>query len=181
MKLNVGSGGTRIAGYISIDIRQEVKPDIVGDIRVIAFPENSIEAVYCSHTIEHLCYEDAKSVLKKFYVWLEPNGVLYLAVPNYDVICRLFSEHPKDTYLKGLMFGNNRYETDVHRFMWSQNFLIETMRKIGFLDGGGFEPFVNNAENTGFDASGVWYRKPDGGSISLSLNRKFIARKEGAS
>ena len=46
MKLNLGSGYRKIEGYVNIDNRESVKPDVVADLSVgFPFKSDSIEEV----------------------------------------------------------------------------------------------------------------------------------------
>lgn len=53
------------------------------DARVkIPFPNESVDNIYCSHTLEHLSFQDADLVLKNFMKVLKPGGGVRIVVPN---------------------------------------------------------------------------------------------------
>ncbi len=175
MKLNLGGGGTRIEGYISVDIDINTKPDLVADITELALQSNSIEAIYISHTLEHFEYHIAESLLHKFYDWLDWGGTLFVAVPSFDKLCEIITKGEGDTdYIRGLFYGNHAYPTDMHKSNWTRQHLTRVVEDIGFSVVGTFEPWVNNREGTGSDASGMWFEWSDGRRESLSLNLQLI-------
>jgi hypothetical protein len=56
MKLNLGSGTKRIAGYVNVDHSAECNPDIVMDLETVPwdFPDNAVSHIVMSHVLEHL-------------------------------------------------------------------------------------------------------------------------------
>jgi hypothetical protein len=56
LKLNLGSGNTRIPGYTNVDYSEECNPDLVLDLEKIpwSFESNSVSNVIMNHVLEHL-------------------------------------------------------------------------------------------------------------------------------
>ena len=122
-----------------------------GDI-VKGLPEspNSCDAVYCSHILEHLAYNDFKIALKNTYLILKPGGIFRGVVPdlkaavdayieNYEQLDSPASELMRNTMLgiedrgKGLrsimtkLYGNSK-----HLWMWDYRSLQYELQKAGF-------------------------------------------------
>jgi predicted SAM-dependent methyltransferase len=75
-------------------------PDIIiHDVRKpLPFPDNSMYAVYSSHLLEHLYFEEAKELLKECYRVLKPNGVLRIVVPDLkNMIVKYWEEINSDS------------------------------------------------------------------------------------
>lgn len=53
-----------------------------GDVLAAPFRPESFDAITCFHFLEHV-YEPGQ-VLLRFFEWLKPGGVLYIAVPNIE-------------------------------------------------------------------------------------------------
>ena len=68
--------------------------------------DESCEAVYCSHVLEHLSYFDMQIALKNTYKMMKNGGVFRLVVPDMEVFV--------NTYLKNKMDGD---KTACHRLM----------------------------------------------------------------
>jgi hypothetical protein len=56
LKVNVGSGGKKLEGYVNIDCQPATQPDVVCDISKDRWPfdDNSVEGAHASHIFEHL-------------------------------------------------------------------------------------------------------------------------------
>lgn len=56
MKLNLGSGHSKAAGYINVDRETESHPDILWDLEIFPWPwdDNSVDEVVFNHSLEHL-------------------------------------------------------------------------------------------------------------------------------
>lgn len=83
-KINIGAGGEKLLGFISIDIDPAVKPDIVRDIeKGLPFDSNSVDEIKCSHTLEHI--NDLLFVLREFYRVCKNGAKITIIVPLRDV------------------------------------------------------------------------------------------------
>jgi SAM-dependent methyltransferase len=61
--------------------------------RGIPFPDQSIDAVYHSHTLEHLDRATAKRFLSEVLRVLKPGGIHRIVVPDLERYCRAYIEH----------------------------------------------------------------------------------------
>lgn len=80
--------GVRASGFAAL-------PDniLVHDLRKgIPFPENSADAVYHSHTFEHIDRQDVPAFLAEVRRVLKPDGVHRIVVPDLHQLCREYLE-----------------------------------------------------------------------------------------
>ena len=174
-KLNIGSGKTKIPDFVSIDLIPEA--DIQNDFRLLNIPESSVEEIYFSHTLEHFTFKEAEDVLALFKKWLKPKGVLWLAVPDEEMIFRLLCDGYWSDYLIGLVYGNNRYETDIHKSGWCRDSLKKKLSEFDFKVIEEFEPFVSGEDGAEFDASSMWFEDRYKNIYRISINLKCILEK----
>lgn len=81
IKLNIGSGGTPIKGYLNIDNRDVA--EMVWDVRDgLPFPDSSVEEIVSSHFLEHLTDPESFEFLREALRVLEPKGKLSIRVPH---------------------------------------------------------------------------------------------------
>ena len=179
MKLNIGSGAKAAEGYLNFDYSPNVilsrfpflkalgksfgilKPEHMTtwdrrvrykDARKIRYPDNSIEAIYSSHFLEHVFFWQAQAFLDSSYRMLNKGGTIRLALPDYKEIAKEFVEnYARDPYLASLEFNQNLLsyplkKSDLFGFLLNSKFghvhrwhptegLVSEMLKIsGFRD-----------------------------------------------
>jgi len=91
IKLNIGSGGVEIPGYISLD-KYDLRAHILMDVFDMDkyFPENSVEEILASHLFEHVNPYKSVDLLKSWLKILKPGGKLIMEVPNIEELCKDF-------------------------------------------------------------------------------------------
>lgn len=83
VRLNLGCDRVQMSGFLGVDSRPEVDPDIVADVRDLSmFEDDSVEEVYASHVLEHLTWDDGLAALTEWRRVLKPGGMLTIAVPD---------------------------------------------------------------------------------------------------
>jgi SAM-dependent methyltransferase len=103
--LNVGGGSKTIGipehyrGWqhllLDVDARGEV--DVVLDARDLELLEpGQIDAVYCSHNLEHYYAHDVRRVLAGFAHVLKPEGFVEIRVPDIEAVARAMLERGMD-------------------------------------------------------------------------------------
>lgn len=79
--------------HIRLDIDHDVNPDIIDDIRRLEkIADNSVDGIFSSHNLEHLHDYDNLLALESFYRVLKPEGICVIAVPDFELACKLVSE-----------------------------------------------------------------------------------------
>lgn len=86
--LEIGAGNKTVSNYLKnqglkvivLDMDEELKPDIVGDVLKMPFEDNSFDVVLCAEVLEHLPFEkfekglaELKRVTKKYVVLSLPH------------------------------------------------------------------------------------------------------------
>ncbi|MBB3057109.1 class I SAM-dependent methyltransferase [Mucilaginibacter gotjawali] len=124
-----------------------------GDI-VKGLPEQpgSCDAVYCSHILEHLAYEDFLTALKNTFNILKPGGTFRGVVPDLKAAVQDYisgydtTEAPANELMHDTMLGvENRpkslssnikgmYGNSKHLWMWDYKSLEYELKKAGFIN-----------------------------------------------
>ena len=85
MKLHVGCGNVIISGWSNLDIEKLPGVDIQDDIRTLEkIKDESCDIIYASHVLEHVGRNEFGDVLKIWNKKLKMNGVLRVAVPDFE-------------------------------------------------------------------------------------------------
>ena len=91
-KINLGCGWRNFGSdWIHIDGGNYPHLDSK-DIVNLPYDNNSIDLIYASHVLEYFDRVEAVDVLNKWYSKLKKGGILRLAVPNFEVIAKLYIE-----------------------------------------------------------------------------------------
>jgi predicted SAM-dependent methyltransferase len=86
---NLGCGNRYRTGWVNIDIQPASDEVRAHDLsQGIPLPDRSCAVVYHSHVLEHLRPGDARSFLRECFRVLQPEGVMRLATPDLERICR---------------------------------------------------------------------------------------------
>lgn len=90
--VNLGCGSRHHSAWLNYDIVGG--PGVIAhDLRQgIPLPDNSCDAVYHSHVLEHLRPVEAEGLLRECFRVLKPGGILRVAVPDLERICRAYLE-----------------------------------------------------------------------------------------
>lgn len=157
--LHVGCGSKKkdrtTAGFntdawreVRLDINQAVKPDIVGTMTDMSgVADESVDAIFSSHNIEHLYPHEVPLALKEFIRVLKQDGILVITCPDLQSVCALVAEdkltEPAYTSPGGpiapidILYGHrpsmargNLYM--AHRSGFTNKVLIGTLRSCGF-------------------------------------------------
>ncbi len=72
---------------VRLDLNPAVQPDIVGSITDLsAVPDQSMDAVYSSHNLEHVYAHEVPIALGEFYRVLKPGGRVLISVPDIQEV-----------------------------------------------------------------------------------------------
>jgi predicted SAM-dependent methyltransferase len=87
--LNVACGNRFHKDWVNIDF-QAISHEVsaMNILNGLPFKDNSFDAVYSSHFLEHLTKPQADFVLSEIFRVLKPDGVVRIVVPDLENICR---------------------------------------------------------------------------------------------
>jgi len=76
-----------------LDIDSAVEPDIVGSITdMLAVADESMDAVFSSHNIEHVYAHEVPVALSEFFRVLKPDGFAVICCPDLQAVCALVAQ-----------------------------------------------------------------------------------------
>lgn len=99
--LNIGCGFTYHKDMVNVDFVSTGKDVMAHNLlKGVPFPDNSFEAVYHSHVLEHFLKKDGENLIMECYRVLKTNGICRIAVPDLEQIARNYI-----TYLEAALKG----------------------------------------------------------------------------
>ncbi len=133
IKLHLGCGDKKLNGYINIDIREDVNPDLVDDIGSLKnINKDSVDVIYASHVLEHFGRHEYINVLSRWYDVLKPNGVLRISVPDFESISEYYNQTKDLPKVIGMLYGGQTYKENYHYHTWDYLTLESDLLKLNF-------------------------------------------------
>lgn len=141
MKLNVGCGDKKIHGYINVDIRPDLDPDVVCDVSEIHTKFSDVELIYACHVLEHFPLKPSafykttwKQVLDSWTAALKPGGILRISVPDMQAVFDYYKDAGDISKLYSLIWGGQKYDYDFHFHGWTFESLKSDLEAAGYED-----------------------------------------------
>ena len=135
MKLHVGCGEKIFSGWTNLDIDDLPGVDIIDDARKLSkIPDESCEIIYACHIFEHLGRHEVEDVLKVWNTNLLINGILRLAVPDFEKAISWYQKNPNLEDILGLLIGGQKTKFDYHKMIFDKNYLSTLLTKTQFYD-----------------------------------------------
>ena len=138
-KLNLGCGDRKMHGFVNVDVREDIKPDVVCDITKISSKFKDVDLIYACHVLEHFPWQPFVfqpttyfDVLKDWRDALKEGGVLRLSVPDFDAACEHYIANKDLKTIRAFLYGGQKYDYDFHYHCWTQETLTRDLLKVGF-------------------------------------------------
>ena len=145
LRLNIGAGNFLnrewhivdyvTDGYNSIYSKFDEKIDVPYDIaacKKLMINDNSIEAVYTSHTIEHFKENQVQSLFDNCYRVLKKDGIFRVICPDADLYIQAFLRNDTSffTYRHGNYYVENKIQNSI-KDLFLENFIpLDLSKKI---------------------------------------------------
>lgn len=157
MKLHIGCGERFLPGYKHLDARKLPHVDyITSELHNLSmFNDNSVDEIYACHLLEHIPRSRLRTgsivtggrgilnknvaageteVLKEWYRILKKDGILRLAVPDFEAVVDEYLASRNLDKLLSLLHGGHKYEQDFHYQSFDFKRLSNLLESIGFHD-----------------------------------------------
>jgi SAM-dependent methyltransferase len=118
-----GGGGALPAAYTTAFTALTHDSDVArragfdGDLRSLAHGnENTLDAIYCSHTLEHFPLHEVSGILAGMHRVLKPGGFAHLRVPDIPALMRKVAEEKLD--LDSVLYHAGAGAITVRDLIW---------------------------------------------------------------
>lgn len=137
---------------VRLDINPSVNPDIVSSIQdMSAIDDDSFDAVYSSHNIEHIYSFDVLKTFNEIHRVLKNDGFLILTCPDLKAICsliadgkildKLYDSPSGPIYPLDVIYGYQKSISNGNEYMAHKNgFTVETI--VSFMESSNFRSYV---------------------------------------
>lgn len=133
-RLNLGGRGTKIPGFLTVDLSKEHDVDVKADVSCLPYEDGSVSELYCSQILEHFPHVKTESVLREWHRVLEPGGRITIGVPDFARAVELFQKYGLVDFITNLLYGDQGYDLAYHYRPFTFGTLAALLNKVGFRD-----------------------------------------------
>lgn len=135
------------------DIRFPEWVQIGNIVKGLPIEDNSVDVMYSSHVLEHLCYLDAQKAICNIYKHLKPGGIFRAVLPDLEILIMeynknkaIFDSNAANKFMLETLLGLDEkpkgilrkvislYGNYHHLWMWDFDSLSFELSKAGFID-----------------------------------------------
>lgn len=113
MKIDVGCGEDKQAGYVGVD--PFVPTDVQAFMWALPFPDGSVDEVYSSHALEHIAQALVLPTLREWRRVVKADGVVVIHVPCLLWVCENFLKNPVMGWRLATVFGAQTHAGEFHQ------------------------------------------------------------------
>jgi len=136
VKLNLGCGGDKREGYVNIDVREDVEPDLKLDLETegLPFSNNTVEEILMIDFLEHISFHRVLKLLKECHRVLIHGGKIEVRVPDLFRIFMHYLDGKIDSWDKMSYYicGGQDYEENFHKAVFWRSELERLLIECGF-------------------------------------------------
>ncbi len=174
---------------VRLDVDPGVAPDIVASMTDMAVvPDGSMDAVWSSHTLEHLYAHDVQTALREYLRVLRPGGVAAVIVPDLQMVARRVADDILDepVYMSvagpilpmDMIFGYQPALAAGKLFMAHKTGF--TLKSLGrAFTGVGFEPVLIARDAERYELRVIAYRPPAPPDAGSAGRAPGLSRRQG--
>lgn len=136
VKLHLCCGYMRLPGFLGVDIRASVNPDIRASVEDLGcIPSESVSEIYFCHGLEHVPPQCIETCLEGLWRVLRPGGLLRLALPDFEKLSTLYLQYDVPlNVIAPAIHGQQDYQGNRHCWSWDFPSLVFALEKSGFVD-----------------------------------------------
>jgi hypothetical protein len=136
MRINLGCGDRYAEGWINVDWagsphRKDETVDLTGEL---PWPENSIQAVYAGHVLEHLTLYQCHELLSRLRRCVMITGTIMVVGPDLPTAYRMAEEGTLDVTIDSLLYGAERWPGDRHQWESSAGKTTALLLNAGWVE-----------------------------------------------
>lgn len=118
LRLNLGSGDTKIDGYVNIDVNAALKPDLVHNFitEQLPYKDNTVDEIIFFHCIEHIRKIYHRRILAECWRVLKPKSRIIISYPEFTKCYKNWKTNyrGKKDFWEATMFGRQSHAADFH-------------------------------------------------------------------
>lgn len=157
--LQIGCGSNLLAGWLNTDINPVNGAMYLNAALKFPFSDGCLDYIFSEHQVEHLSYDDGKTMLEECFRTLKNRGILRITMPSLEFLARLYAnpDNPLHQHyaawslqhyapvmyadfsansqpLPMALVVNNFMRMWGHRMLYDYNTFVRILQRIGFVN-----------------------------------------------
>ena len=116
---------------VSIDIREDMRPDVVADLRYLPIPNETFDVVHASHSLEHFKWTEVHTVIDEWTRVLKVGGEIRIAVPNLRYTAKRLLDDTLIAQDFWVLYGEQDYDENIHMGGFTPKMLKSLLESTG--------------------------------------------------
>ena len=135
IRLNLGCGRFKMAGFVNVDQYESVNPDLLCDATALPYKIGTVDEIYCGHMLEHMDYHEGQAALKYWHCLLKSGGKITVTVPDIDVLMKQYLINPTPEKLIEMneVYIYSYFQQSIHKYCYSEALLRQALSDAGFV------------------------------------------------
>lgn len=132
LKLDIGGARVPYAPeeYTTVDLFGET--DVQADMGDLPFADDSVDAIWASHVLEHCPMGKVPAVLTEWLRVLKPGARAIIRVPDFDYVAKYWLTGPDRSWAEAMVFGLQTDEGEYHKSAFTASLLRGDLEGVGF-------------------------------------------------
>jgi len=102
--------------------------------RRFPYANDSFEAVFCSHILEHVHIRFVSPLFREVLRVLEPGGIFRVVVPSLELAISSYRPDAPETCLELIFENTHKAAKNTHKWMYTEQSLSRVFREAGFIN-----------------------------------------------
>jgi SAM-dependent methyltransferase len=132
LRLDIGGAAVPYAAdeYTTVDLYGD--PDVLADACDLPFSDNSVDAIWASHVLEHLRTSDIPRALAEWFRVMKPHARAIIRVPNFDYVAKYWLTGPDRGWAEAMVFGLQTGDGEFHKAAFTAGTIKADVEAAGF-------------------------------------------------
>jgi SAM-dependent methyltransferase len=96
------------------------------------FESSTFDYVFCSHFLEHLYPDGARSCIEEVFRILRSGGIFRIVVPDLDKIVAAYNPQKSDDFCGAIFETTQKWDKNQHHWHYNYISLERILREVGF-------------------------------------------------
>lgn len=113
LKINIGAGNQKIAGYLSCDVLKGSDLRLDLSISKLPFDSAAVDVIICTSAINYITYKECELLIKEMFRVMRPGAIARVSVQDLDLLVKYYHENNTEFFSQKNSDGSDRFPGDI--------------------------------------------------------------------